>query len=459
MNTEPSLFPQDDDASPVTPPAEASPAPAAPPRLRRPERHQGEMRWESLDFLLPPEHQARIVWQWVEHLDLAPLLKSIRAVEGRAGRNANDPRLLLALWLYATLDGVGSGREIAHLCKEHLAYRWLCGGVSMNQHTLTDFRRENVEVLRNILVDSVAALRHQGLVEINRVAQDGMRVRASAGSSSFRRKPTLKDCLKEADDQWEALEKQRDEDDGAVTRRQEAARKRGARERVERIEQALQEHAKLTELRETQQREKGTKVDLEQLRISTTDPEARRMKMPDGGTRPAYNVQLATAVESGIIVGVDVTNSGGDGGQMAPMLDQIAKDYGQAPAEMLVDGGFTTLADIDHAHAQQTTVFGPIKDEEKKRAKGVDPFAPRPRDSAGVAAWRQRMGTEEAQAVYKLRAQTAEWANAGMRNRGLQQFRVRGLRNVLAVTLIYALAHNMLQAQALQARAAATVAK
>lgn len=456
--TEPSLFPHDDDNAPVTPPPDTPPASNAQPRLRQPERHQAEMRWESLDFLLPPDHQVRIVWQWVERLDVTPLMHSIRAVEGQAGRNANDPRLLLALWLYATIDGVGSGRELARLCEEHLAYRWLCGGVSMNQHSLSDFRRENVDALRHILIESVAALRHQGLVEINRVAQDGMRVRASAGRSSFRREKTLKAHVQEARVQMETLEKQFHEDDGAVSRRQQAARERGARERVERIEQALKEHAKLTQLRQTQQQEKGTKVDVEQLRTSTTDPEARRMKMPDGGTRPAYNVQLATDVDSGIIVGVGITNSGGDGGQMAPMLDQIAKDYGRTPAEMLVDGGFTTLSDIDHAHAQQTTVLGPVKDEEKKRAKGIDPFAPRPRDSEAVAAWRQRMGTAEAQAIYKLRAQTAEWANAGMRNRGLQQFRVRGLRNVLAATLCYALAHNLLHAHALQARKTATEA-
>src|SRR4029079_18615511 len=144
------------------------------------------------------------------------------------------------------------------------------------------------------------------------------------------------------------------------------------------------------------------------------------MKMPDGGTRPAYNVQLATTVGSGIIVAVDVTNSGGDRGQMAPMGEKIAQDHGQAPAEMLVDGGFTTLDDIEQVHAEhQTKVIGPIKDEEKKRTNGIDPFEPRPRDGEGVAAWRVRMGTEDAQKIYPLRAQTAEWANAGMRNRGL----------------------------------------
>jgi transposase len=459
MNTDASLFPQDDDReSTSAQPAEPAETPAAAgrPRLRKPERHQVEMHCESLDHLLPPDHQARLVWQWVERLDLTALLQSIRAVDGRPGRSANDPRLLLSLWLYATIDGVGVGRELERLCEQHLAYRWLCGGVTMNQHTLTDFRKDNVDVLNDLLIESVAAMQHEGLVEINRVAQDGMRVRASAGASSFRRVRTLNRHLEEARAQVQALEKQLGEDENAVTRRQQAARERGARERVERLEQALQEHAKLTELRQKQKKDKGTKVDLEQLRASETDPEARRMKMPDGGTRPGYNVQLATTVESGIIVGVGVTNSGGDGGQMAPMVEKIAQDYGKAPGVVFVDGGFTTLDDIEQVHERyQTKVFGPIKDEEKKKANGVDPFQPRPRDGAGVAAWRQRMGTEEGQETYKLRAQTAEWANAGMRNRGLHQFRVRGLRNVLAVTLCYALAHNLLREYALRANASA----
>jgi transposase len=450
-----SLFPPDDAMEPI-PAAAASPAPAARPRLRRPERHQAEICCESLDHLLPPDHQVRMVWDFVERLDMTPLLQSIRAVDGRAGRDTNDPRILLALWLYATIDGVGSGRALDRLCQEHLAYRWLCGGVSMNQHTLSDFRKDSYAFLNELLIQSVATLRHQGLVDLKRVAQDGMRVRASAGAQSFRRAPTLNRCLQEAREQVKTLEKQLDEDDGAVQRRQEAARQRGARERVERLEQALKEHEKLTELRTEQQQEKGKKFDAEQLRTSTTDPEARRMKMPDGGTRPAYNVQLATDVESGIIVAVDVTNSGGDGGQMAPMVEQIVRAHGQAPEEMLVDGGFTTLDDIEHVHEQhQTKVFGPIKDEEKKKANGVDPFQPRPRDGAGVAAWRQRMGTEEAKRIYRLRAQTAEWANAGMRNRGLHQFRVRGQQKALAVALCFALAHNLLRGYALTARAAA----
>jgi len=323
--------------------------------------------------------------------------------------------------------------------------------VSLNDHTLADFRTEHTDFLRQLLTDSVATLQHQGLIDLQRVVQDGMQVRASAGASSFRRQPSLERCLDEARQQVAALEQQRDDDAGAVRRRQEAARHRAARERVGRLEQALHEHQELLALREQQRREKGAPFDPEQLRTSTTDPEARKMKMADGGTRPGYNVQLATTTAGGVIVGVAVTNSGSDSGQLAPMIGQIKDRCGQAPAEALVDGGFTTLEDIETVHRDQgTKVYGPVKDEEKKRAQGVDPFQPRPKDGPGVAAWRQRMGTAEAKAIYRLRAQTAEWVNAGARHRGLYQVRVRGVPKVLAVALWYALAHNLRRQYALQ---------
>jgi hypothetical protein len=277
-----------------------------------------------------------------------------------------------------------------------------------------------------------------------------MKVRASAGASSFRRRPKLERCLEEARQQVAALEKQLHEDPTAVTRREEASRQRAATDRVQRLEKALAERQRLEELRERQRREKGIKFEPEELRASTTDPEARRMKMPDGGTRPAYNVQLATTTDGGVIVGVHVTNSGGDGGQMLPMIEQLQQSYGQLPEEIVADGGFMTNHDIEQVEGLGTKVIGPIKDEEKKKTQGTDPYQPRRNDGPGVGGWRQRMGTEAAKAIYPLRAQTAEWVNAGARNRGLYQVRVRGLQKVLAVVMWQALAHNLLRSYVLQ---------
>ncbi|MBO0697237.1 MAG: transposase, partial [Zavarzinella sp.] len=193
---------------------------AAKPRRMYANRHQGEFRDDSLDRLLPPEHRVRDVWQFVETLDLSALLAGIRSVPGNAGAPAIDPRILMALWLQATIDGVGSARQLARLCDAHLVYRWLCGGVEVGYHTLADFRTGHGEVLNDLLTQTVAVLLHEGLIDLTRVAQDGLRVRASAGASSFRRQKTIEACLAEAKGQVEALRSQADEGAGAASRRE-----------------------------------------------------------------------------------------------------------------------------------------------------------------------------------------------------------------------------------------------
>lgn len=416
-------------------------------RVQRAERRQIEWQAFSLDQLLPAEHTARLVWAYVESLDLSRLYEKIQAHENGPARNPIDPQLLLAAWLLATIEGVSSARRLNRLCKEHIAYMWIMGGVSVNYHTLSDFRVRNLEFLDNLLTQSVATLLHQGLVELTRVAQDGMRVRASAGSSSFRRKPTLDECLEEAEAHLKALRNEADAEPGAEDRRVLAARERAARERKERLEAALAEREELVPKME--RRKKGSS---ENARASTTDPEARKMKMGDGGFRPAYNVQFATTTDSLVIVGVDVVNAGTDGGQMQPMVDQIHERYDQRPAEYLADGGFVSLADITALEQAGVGTYLPILEQDQKRAKGVDPFAPVKGDSEEVKRWRARMGTEPAQTIYQQRTATAEFPNAGCRNRGLHQFRVRGLLKAKAVSLLHALAHNFQRTLALRGR-------
>ncbi len=407
-----------------------------------------EMQVLSLDQMLPPDHVARVVWAYVEQVDVGPLLATIRSVEHHAGNPAIDPRVLLGLWLLATIQGVGSAREIERRTSEHTAYRWLAGGLPINYHTLNDFRSDHVAFLDQLLTTSVASLLHQQLIVLDRVAQDGMRVRASAGAGSFRRQSTLQKCLVEAETHVQAVKAQAEGDPAAGLRRQQ----RLAEERHGRIQAALAETQQLAQQRQQVEVEKGVKA--KEPRASTTDPEARIMKMADGGFRPAYNVQLATTTESGIIVGADVINKGSDSGQLAPMVEQLQERYDAKPKEALADGGFATKEDIHTLHEEHhVQVYAPVKDENKKRAAGVDPFVPRKGDSEGVALWRQRMGTEAAKQIYAERAQTAEWANALMRNRGLYQFRVRGLAKVKAVMLWYVLAHNLLRAVALRAAA------
>ena len=417
-------------------------------RVQSAERQQVVMQMASLDSLLVEDHRARLVWEYVRGLDLTALYARIRAVEGRAGREAIDPRILMALWLYATLDGVGSARQVDRLCEDHVAYRWICGGVSVNYHTLSDFRTAHAEFLDDLLTQSAATLMHEGLVTLRRVVQDGMRVRASAGAASFRRRKTLQECQVEAKAHVEALRQELEEDPGATNRRRDAARRRAAQERSERIRKALEELAKIESKKKADEKD--------QARASTTDGDARVMKMADGGFRPAHNVQFATDTASQVIAGVDVVNTGSDQGQMPPMVDQLQQRYGQAPEEMLVDGGFAKKEDIEKMASPEvgTTVYAPVQ---KPKKEDRDPHQGRPGDSAAIADWRVRMGTPEAKEIYKERASTAECVNAISRNRGLRQFLVRGLAKVRTVALWFAIAHNRMRAAALGApRALAT---
>lgn len=401
-----------------------------------PKRLQMELRASDLESLLPEGHRVRMVWGYVERQDLSGMYEGIKAREGGAGRTAIAPEILFALWLYATLEGVGSARG---LTQEHDAYRWICGGVQVNYHTLADFRVGHGEVLDDLLTNSVASLMAAGAVKLKRVAQDGMRVRASAGAAWFRRKGSLERSLEEARQQVEALKRQIEEDPGAPRRREQAARERAMRERKERIEQALERLPELAKIKEKQGKEAA------QARASTTDAEATVMKMADGGFRPAYNAQYCTDSESQVIVGADVVTVGSDQGQMAPMVEEVSERCGKSPEEWLVDGGYPGHGQID-AVAEQTTVYAPVP---KPKDKATDPHTPKPGDSEAVAAWRVRMGAEEAKTIYKDRAATAECVNAQARGRGLTSFRVRGVAKAKSVVLLFALAHNLMRMLAL----------
>jgi len=431
-------------ACPVTPPGK--------PRLRIAVRDQVEFRWASLEQLLEVDHPVRTVWAAICSLDLADWLTEIKAIEHHVGRDATDPRILMALWVYATIKGIGSARELARLCRESLPYQWLCGGVTVNYHLLSDFRSQGGEKWDRLLTQIVGSLLAAELVTMDRIAQDGMRVRASAGKSSFRRRGTLEECLEDARQQVEALKTADDEQGSEATDRQAKARQRAARQQQERLEEALRQCAELQGQREASAKQSGRKVD--EARASTTDPEARVMKFPDGGYRPGYNVQFATDTASGVIVGVEVTNAGTDGDQLVPMLDQLKERYGRLPPEAVVDGGFATTTSIEEATERDCTVYAPVKEEKKQREQGKDPYARKKHDSDAIAAWRARMGTEEGKSVYKVRGQVAEWVNARCRNWGLWFMPVRGGTRCRIVGLLYAVAHNLLLAGRLRAEAA-----
>lgn len=463
-------------------PKEPEPVPPTRPevaRVLRAVRDQVEWSPRTLDSALPLDHPVRAIWQTLERLDLSAFYAKIRAILGQPGHPTTDPKVLLGLWLYATVEGIGSARQLDRLCDEHDAYRWLRGGVPINHHMLSDFRTANQQALDELLTEIIALMMASGLVTLRHVAQDGMRTRASAGAGSFRGEETLARCLKEAKAQVERLAKEREKPDPGTSdresRREQAARDRAARERAARVEEALRRLPEVKKVKARQGRvlPKAKRGTVTKARVSTTDPDAQVMKMPDGGFRPAYNLEVASDVDSQVIVGVGVVTKGSDAGQALPVVRQIKRRLDAAkPAEVsggaavaleeaelraieptekpqgleayLIDGGFATREDITELERQGIRVYAPTRPP-RTTTSGRRQADARPDDSPEVAAWRARMETDAAKETYKERAATAECVNARLRSYGLKQLLVRGTDKVLSVLLLVAVAHNLLR--------------
>jgi transposase len=405
--------------------------------LREANRNQITWGLIDLDSRLPADHPARPIWSVIERLDLVALYDQIEARDEVAGSPAVDPKILLALWVFATSEGEGNAREIQRLTQLHDAYRWLCGGVKIGYHTISDFRSQQGKVIDELITQVLALLMSKDLVDLSRVAQDGTRVRASAGASSFRREQTLDGLMKQAREHLETVTLEAA--DPAIHARRAAARKRGAMERFQRLEAAL---AEIPGVIATKKRNNNMETP---ARVSTTDPQARVMKMADGGFRPAFNVQFATTTDKArVIVGVEVTNRGSDMGESTPMLKQIEQRTGVCPDEILADGGYAQHQAIEEATQQGAIMYSPVP--LPRKGSPPDQHAARDGDSEVVAQWRERMGTEEAKQLYKKRAATAETVNADAKqHRGLSTFRVRGLKKVTGSAALFALTYNVLR--------------
>jgi len=423
------------------------------PRVLEPQRDAIELRIVELDGLIAADDPVRNVWAFVETLDLSELYDRIEAREGEPGRPAITPKLLLALWLHATLHGVGSARELDRLCSREISFQWLCGGVGVNQHTLGDFRVENGALLNRLLSESVAVLVKEGLVKLDRLSLDGVRVRAAAGAASFRRGESLQKCLERASALVEALAAKVSDDAPAADGRRRAARQRAAADRVARIKAAQKRHEELVAERQRREKTNANQTKKQKApRASTTDPEARVMKMADGGFRPAYNGELIAEPTSGVVLSVAVDTSGSDGGWVRPMVEQVTECFGAAPDELLVDGGFASAADIEWAAAPENGAIAVFMPPGKSK-HGRDPCEPRDRDGPGVAALRARMASAAGKVIYRLRS-IHECINAHLRQRRLYQVTVRGKAKVVTILLWHALAHNLARACFLRRRAA-----
>jgi len=473
------------------------------PRFQPVNRAQLQFQMVDVEALIPEDHPARAIWEFVGTLDLRRFTEEVRAVEGHAGRPAYDPRLLVSLWIYSYSQGVSSARAIERLCAHTPAYQWLTGLEGISAHTLSDFRMAHGDALREVFIQVLGALRAAGLITLERVMHDGTRIRAAASSKRFRRKARIQKALREAQAHVEALEAM-PEDEGS--RRQQAARARARREKVERLEAALQAFAQLEATKST--------VD----RVSTTDPDARVMKQAEGGSAPSYNVQLSTDAPHMLIVGVDVTQAGSDYQQLLPGLDCVEQYVGTPPAQVVVDGGYISSDNIVAVAARGVELIGPAPTDDPTIAsrttsyqrRGVSPayeasqfvydeardtyrcpqgkilhydatyvrdgtqrvrYKARAADCqacpakrfccpgnrkgrsiewreylAQAQAFREKMQTDAAQAIYRQRAQVAEFPNLWIKAKlGLRQFRVRGLRKVRIEALWAALTYNIQQ--------------
>lgn len=420
-------------------------------RVVRAVRNQVQWMARDLEALLPTDHPARAIWGYLELLDLTAFYAEIKAVLDRPGRPCADPRVLLGLWLLATAEGVGSARQVARLCDVHDAYRWMSGGVGVNYHTLSDFRVAHQAALNDLLTQILASLANQGLLQLQTIAQDGVRVRASAGKASFRGRTSLEAHLQVARAQVARLAAEREHLDPQMSSRRQQAQERAARERQARLERALADLPALQAVKEQTAARRGKGTPVKEAHASRTDPQARVMRMGDGGFRPAYNIQVGSEVVNRFVIGVEVTNAGTDAGLAVPMRDQVVERTGQTPRAQLIDGGFVDRADITTPERQGTTVYAPVRPTRRPDGTRAPP-RPSAGDTPEVAAWQARMSTDAAKEIYKQRASTAEWVNAQFRQRhGLTQFNVRGIAKVTCVVLLIAITHDLLRLSALTA--------
>ena len=424
-------------------------------RVVRPDRRQ--LRWDMIDLegLLPADHRARLVWSFVESLDLSQLYDQVLAREGEAGRPAADPAVLLSLWLYATIEGVGSARELERLAQSDAPYRWLAGGVPLNYHGLADFRVESVEVLDRLLTQSVTALIGEGLVRLSEIAVDGTKIRASASKKSFKTSEKLLKIEAAVAERLVALKRELTDDPGASTRRRQAARERAARDVQARAGRARAVLERLAAERKSRAAKHAKdEARKKEPRASTSDPEARFMRFPDGAVRPAYNAQIVAAPKEGVIVSIEVTDRRNDAGLAGPMVDDIARRYGKTPDRLLVDTSYATSEDIVAlaAHAAgPVSVYTPPPNEKETVKPGTLARRRRKREKepACLKAWRERMASEAGKAVYALR-QRIERINADRKNHGFGFLAVRGLIKAKAHALWHALANNLLAARRLR---------
>lgn len=487
----------------------SAPTVASSPRLITPCRDQLILSPLDVEKLIPDDHPARAIWNFVGNLDLKSYCEKILSVEGAAGRPAYDPRLLISLWVFAYTRGVGSSREIERLCGYHPAFQWLTGMEVISQHTLSNFRIDHQDELDELFTQILGVLSAENLITLKQVTQDGMKVRAFAGADSFRREETVRAHLDEARELVKAMG-----DPGKDTppgnKREKRAKERAAEEREKRLKQALDEFEKVRAAKKTEE-------DRKNARVSETDPDARVMKHGDGGFAPSYNVQLSTDAENDIVMNVDISQSASDAGELTGNMAKVEERSGARPEQVLADGGFTTRANILSMAEKKIDFIGSLPDktgvgEKQYERRGIakefrneafrhdertDTFTcpmgaelhrvgkgreeigltlytyradadfcaactrrteccpgenahgrslARQVEDPAIIAFREKMDTEEAKKTYRMRGRTGEFPQAWIKEKlGLRKFRTRGKEKVKQEALWACLTYNIQQ--------------
>ena len=342
-------------------------------KLRSVNREQTMLVQIYVEDLVAADHKVRAIWELVKGMDLTRFTEPLRTTKGCAGRAAWNPQLLVSLWVYAYSEGISSAREIERLMPWEPAMQWLGGLETVNAHTLSDFRVEHKVALDELFAQLLALLEGEGLVNLEQVMHDGTKIRAQAGADSFRREKTLRQRLAEA---REAVKQMGDPQAEAPAKsRKQAAQERAARERMKRLESALEE---LTVL-QAEKKQEGEKAE---VRVSLSEPEARKMKHGDNAIAPSYNAQITTEAEHKIIVGVHATQCSSDANSLMPALEEVAQNLEKTPQQVVVDGGFTNRNNIIGCVGQQIDLVGSLPDPKERseaamKSQGIDPdFAP-----------------------------------------------------------------------------------
>lgn len=341
--------------------------------------------WMPVDVeeLIGQDHKARAIWDLTGRLDLSGLLKKVKTQQEAAGAPAWDPRLLVSIWVYAYSEGISAAREIERLMAYEPGLLWLSGLTQINYHTLSDFRVDHKAELDDLFTQLLALLEAEGYVKLDRVMHDGTKIRAQAGGDSFRREGTLQQHLERARQVVKQMGDPREEDQGKQSRR-EAARRRAAQERLDRLEQAAKE---LEQMRAS----KSNPEEQSETRVSLTEPEARRMKHGDHAMAPSYNAQLSTDAAQTVIVGCRLTKCASDGGQLAAAMDEVRENLGRYPAQVVADGGFTSQDTMEKMGERGIDFFGSLGNEAGRKtaalkANGIDPVF-------GAEAFQRNEGT------------------------------------------------------------------